>query len=55
MYLFDKFKNKKRNANKVPYCIAGVGGVQAVALTSSFRPVGQERCPEIRSATCTNR
>lgn len=28
------------------YCIAGFGGVQAAALTSSFRPHGQERAPK---------
>ncbi len=48
-----KRKNKTTNPNKVPYCIAGFGGVQAAALTSLFRPRGQERYSEIRSATCT--
>ncbi len=35
--------------HKVPYCIAGFGGVPTAALASSFRPRGQERAP--KSAT----
>ena len=45
---FQQIIDKKTVYNTVPYCIAMFGGVRAATLASTFRPTGQERCPEIR-------
>ncbi|MCG8309075.1 MAG: hypothetical protein MI975_16905, partial [Cytophagales bacterium] len=52
---FHELYSPIQGAHKVPYCIAGFGGVPTPDLASSFRPRGQERAPKSATQHALNR